>query len=122
SINSFLASNPQFLALSGPALWAKVAWNCEGAGTLAAALAKSEQVLDYLEGPVEGASAPAGCEAALGTWWREALAVSVVTSIDPNDKLGAQGTLTGTQAFPYSIRFENLASASAPAQQVIVSA
>jgi hypothetical protein len=49
----------------------------------------------------------------------------VVTSVDPNDKLGAGGVgvnrlIGAQQLLPYSIQFENLQSATAPAQEVVV--
>ena len=121
AINSFLAANPQLAALSGIAVWAKIAWQCEGAASQPAAVAKAEQVLGYMLRPVEeSGSVAASCGEVLSPRWREVLAVSVVTSVDPNDKLGAHGTLSGQQALPYSVRFENLSSATAPAQQVVV--
>ncbi len=48
-----------------------------------------------------------------------------VTSFDPNDKLGLTGSgseryLSEARDFPYQIRFENLATATAPAQTVVV--
>ena len=51
--------------------------------------------------------------------------VNVVTSLDPNDKLGLLGVgderyITPDNLFRYTIRFENFASASAPAQEVLV--
>jgi hypothetical protein len=57
--------------------------------------------------------------------WREVREIAVATSIDPNDKLGVLGygpsrLISGQQALPYSVRFENLATATAPAQQVVV--
>jgi hypothetical protein len=52
-------------------------------------------------------------------------AVSVVESVDPNDKEGPLGLgtphyLTGDPPLPYAIKFENLPSATAPAQKVVV--
>jgi hypothetical protein len=121
AINAFLVGNPQLAALSGIGVWAKIGWQCEGAASLPAAVAKAEQVLDYMVQPVEQQGmVAASCGEVLSPRWREVLAVSVVTSLDPNEKLGAHGVLSGQQALPYSIRFENLASASAPAQQVVV--
>jgi hypothetical protein len=121
AINSFLTANPQIAALSGIAVWAKIGWQCEGAATLPAALVEAEQALDYMVQPVERQGAvAASCGEVLSPRWREVLAVRVVTAVDPNDKLGAHGTLSGQQAMPYSVRFENLSSATAPAQQVVV--
>jgi hypothetical protein len=47
------------------------------------------------------------------------------TAIDPNNKVGAQGVgqaqyLAGAESLPYEIHFENLATATAAAQQVVV--
>jgi trimeric autotransporter adhesin len=119
-INGHLTGNPGFQAMSGVAWWAKVAWQCEGEGTLSAALLKAEQVLDYLEGPVQSGTATAGCENVSRPIWRDVMTITVVGSIDPNDKLGLQGSFSGQTVLPYSIRFENFSTATAPAQDVIV--
>jgi hypothetical protein len=121
AINAFLAANPQLAALSGIGVWAKIGWRCEGATSLPTALTEAEQALDYMVRPVEQlGTVAASCGAVLSPRWRDVLAVSVVSSVDPNEKLGAHGTLSGQQALPYSIRFENLSSATAPAQHVVV--
>src|SRR5439155_5212377 len=47
----------------------------------------------------------------------------VVVSIDPNDKVGPNdpgGFVDGRTALPYSVLFENLKTATAPAQKVAV--
>ena len=51
--------------------------------------------------------------------------VETVTSFDPNDKVGSQGTgeekySPSQQAFRYAIFFENLETATAPAQEVVI--
>ncbi|MEM6326134.1 MAG: T9SS type A sorting domain-containing protein [Bacteroidota bacterium] len=51
--------------------------------------------------------------------------VQTVASFDPNDKLGPSGAgparfTRSTRAFPYTIRFENLDTATAPAAEVVV--
>jgi len=51
--------------------------------------------------------------------------ISVVASFDPNDKVGSQGTgeehfLYGKEPLRYSVLFENLETATAPAQEVII--
>lgn len=124
AIHAYLASTPGIEALSGIGLWAKVAWQCEGAATLPAALAMAEQVLDFMAQPIQQDSVPPGCEIALAPRWQNRLRVSVVTSIDPNDKIGAgfgeERLIGSAQILPYSIRFENLATATAPAQTVVV--
>ena len=53
------------------------------------------------------------------------LSVQVVTSIDPNDKSGSHGAgaaryVAGDEPLRYAIYFENLATASASAQEVVV--
>src|SRR5262249_45590733 len=48
AINAYLASTPGIAALSGSGVWAKIGWQCEGAGTLPSAVAKAEQVLDFM--------------------------------------------------------------------------
>ncbi len=55
----------------------------------------------------------------------EPVEVEVLTSADPNDKLGLRGVgserfITPNQPLPYVIRFENMPDASAPAQEVLV--
>ena len=122
AINAYIAGHPEVEALSGVGVWAKEAWNCEGSSTLPGALTKAEQVLDYMVGVVESpSSTTTACSDVLPPRWRDSLLVTVVSSYDPNDKLGAQGTLPLQQAIPYSIRFENASNATAPAQQVVVS-
>lgn len=49
----------------------------------------------------------------------------VVSSFDPNDKIGSTGVgmlryLDGDNPLPYVIRFENLAAATAPAQEIVI--
>jgi len=51
--------------------------------------------------------------------------VQPVASRDPNDKVGARGTgperyVTGAEPFQYSVLFENKATATAPAQEVLI--
>lgn len=51
--------------------------------------------------------------------------ITPVTSFDPNDKLGLEGAgakkyIKGNEVFPYLIRFENKASATAAAQTVLI--
>src|SRR5262249_4491052 len=90
SINAYLAANPQLEAVSGMGIWAKAAWQCEGATDLTEAESKAAQVVGYLESWTES-SPPAGCEDAFLAIWRPARTVHVVSSIDPNDKLAPQG-------------------------------
>jgi hypothetical protein len=121
AINDLLATTPDVEALSGIGVWAKIAWQCEGSTTMPAALVKAEQALDYMEAPFESGAAILACSDVLPPRWRDSLLVTIVSSYDPNDKLGAQGNLPLLQAIPYSIRFENASTATAPAQQVVVS-
>jgi hypothetical protein len=122
SINGYLDGLPSIETLSGIGVWSKIAWQCEGSATLPAALAKAEQVLDYMVGPVESpATALAACGDVLPPRWRDSLVVTIVGAIDPNEKLGSRDTISVQQPIPYSIRFENAPNASAPAQQVVVS-
>ena len=44
----------------------------------------------------------------------------MVGSLDPNDKIGTHGLIAINQPVPYSIRFENAHTASAPAQDVVI--
>src|SRR5205085_9062330 len=66
------------------------------------------------------AAATAASSSVLPPPWPDWLTVTIVTAVDPNDKLGSRDTVSTQQAIPYSIRFENLSTASAPAQQVTV--
>ncbi|MEM8560042.1 MAG: hypothetical protein AAGG50_19670, partial [Bacteroidota bacterium] len=55
----------------------------------------------------------------------EPVEVEVLTSADPNDKLGLLGVgadrfITPEEPLPYLIRFENMPDASAPAQEVLI--
>ena len=119
AINAYLAANPTLSALSGVAVWMKVAWQCvPGGATVPSAQAKAEQVLDYLVAAVETETAGAGCSGVLLPQWRDVVTVTVGGAVDPNDKLGATGTVSGQQALPYTIRFENVGNQ--PAQNVTV--
>ena len=120
SINAYLAANPQLDAMSGMGIWAKAAWQCEGATTLAQAGAKAGLIVGYIEAWIESGTPPSGCEDAFLAVWRPTRTVHVVSSIDPNDKLSPPGAISATQAIPYSIRFENLSTATASARQVTV--
>jgi hypothetical protein len=65
------------------------------------------------------------CLAVLGEHNPVVLEVFPVGSFDPNDKLGSIGVgeahyIPAGETLPYLIRFENLESATAPAQEVIV--
>jgi hypothetical protein len=56
----------------------------------------------------------------LGSW-----GTSVIRSADPNEKIGplgagAQGDVLASDTLPYEIYFENMATASAPAQEIVV--
>jgi hypothetical protein len=124
-LDAWYAASPWLVAVNGIGMWAKIAWQCEGAGGLPAALAEAEEALDFMLQPVEGAAAPGGCEVALVPRWRDRRTFTVVTSVDPNDKLGVGGVgperlIGDDQLLPYSIRFENFESAPAPAQEVTV--
>ena len=57
---------------------------------------------------------------------RQALLIDVIAPHDPNEKAGALGVgpqkyISGRGAVPYSILFENTPTATAPAQEVVVS-
>jgi hypothetical protein len=120
SINSYLAANPQLDAVGSLGIWAKGMWECEGATTLAQADGKGSLILGSLDSYLEQGTSPSGCEDAFLSTWRQVRTIHVVSSIDPNDKLGPVGTVSSTEAIPYSIRFENLSTATAPARQVTV--
>ena len=120
SLASYLAAHPGLEAISGTGLWAKEAWECEGTPDLNTSITHSKQVLDFLEAAVEQGIVPAGCGDPLLAQWRSSQTLHVVFSIDPNDKLAPVGTVSSLQAIPYSIRFENLAGASAATRQVTV--
>ena len=126
ALNDWLANASGVAALSGIGEWAKIAWQCEGAGSLPAAIAKAEQVLDSLGQAVEKETACAGCGDALLPRWRDVRTIAVVGSLNPNEKLGVRGygptrLIAGQQALPYSMRFENPSTASVPARQLVVS-
>jgi hypothetical protein len=121
-MNAYAANTPGVYALSGTRVWAKIGYQCEAATTLPAAIVQSQQALNFmLQSVTPPSTQPPSCSAALAPRWRSVLLVSVVTSIDPNEKVGATGSVALQQAIPYSVRFENLAQATAPAQQVVIS-
>jgi hypothetical protein len=113
-------ANSSVEAMSGIGVWAKIAWQCEGAATLSAALGQAHQVLEYLRPPIEQGSAPIGCGDVLLPRWRDELTVVTGSSIDPNDKLGARKTLSIQQNIPYTVVFENLSTAGYAAHKVRV--
>src|SRR5439155_26284548 len=92
-------------ALNGIGEWAKIGWQCEGAGTLPAAIAEARQALDFMVQPVEQPGV-AVCGETLRPRWRDSLVVNVVSSVDPNEKVGKEGTLSSRQVIPYTIHFE----------------
>ncbi|MGB9180873.1 MAG: LamG-like jellyroll fold domain-containing protein [Pyrinomonadaceae bacterium] len=64
----------------------------------------------------------AGCWGAIGSAIAD---IGTILSIDPNDKVGAQGIgpsryLSGEEPLRYAIYFENKAEATAPAQDVVI--
>jgi len=125
SIAGWLAAHPSLQAVNGAALWGKLVWPCEGVSTLPEAVGKAEKVLGLMRDAVEGPPAFADCEVPLVPRWRDRREIGVVTSVDPNDKLGTGGvgvdrSIGADQLMPYSIRFENLETATAPAQEVKV--
>ena len=92
------ALNANLPAYSAAAMWAKAAFNCEpGAGSLGGA-GESERALDY-PGGGRDRNGEHGCGNVVLPRWRTT-AVSVVGAIDPNDKLGAAGTIAGDRRCP----------------------
>src|SRR5207244_3490433 len=83
AINSYLAGTQGIEALSGIGVWSKIAWQCEGASSLPAAVAKAEQVMDFMAGPLEGGGIPTDCSDVLPARWVSALSEMIVTSVDP---------------------------------------
>ena len=72
ALNAYLAKHPEIEALNGIAVWAKIGADCEGAGTIAAAVGEARQVLDLMVKSVEQQSTPRlSCAQALATRWRE---------------------------------------------------
>ena len=126
AINAYLAIHPEIEALNGIALWAKVGWQCEGAGSPTAALAEARQVLNLMAQAGRASGKRAG-ELQLRCWRHagaEVLPVTVGGSIDPNAKFGdvANGAAIGSDTWlPYTVQFENLSTAPYPAQHVTVS-
>lgn len=120
-ITSYVVAHPESAAVNGVGTWAKVAFQCDGASSLPLALARAEQVLDVLVGALEAPDSlpPSGGDVA-ATRWADSLDVSVVGSVDPNEKLGPRGDVVAGQQLSYTIGFENRLDASVPAQQVNV--
>src|SRR5262249_24110552 len=122
AINAYLAGTTGIAALNGIGLWAKVGWQCEGASTLPGAIAEARQALGFMIPPVESATAsPASCGETLRPCGRDSLVAHRGGAGDPNEKVGKRGTLPSRQTIPYTIHFENDSTATANAQQVIVS-
>src|SRR5262249_42294217 len=53
AISGYLASTTGIAALNGVGEWAKIGWQCEGAGSVSAAIAESRQALNFMVQPVE---------------------------------------------------------------------
>ncbi len=123
ALNDSLAGQPQVQAMNGIGVWAKIGWQCEGAASLAAALAEARQALGFMLQSVEQDSVPTGCGQSLSTTWREVLLVEAGGAVDPSDKFGNRGiggTITSRDDLTYTIHFENLAGAMFPAQHAQV--
>lgn len=65
------------------------------------------------------------CSDVFGDNEQHSLHVTAVSSWDPNDKIGSQGAgqgqfITGEEPLRYSVFFENVETATAPAQEVII--
>ena len=97
---------------------------CIPGAKLATSTAK---VLDTVSkiGSTNSAVNTGGCAGSLipPDWPKKNKPIRPVASFDPNDKLGLEGAgpkkyIQGTEVFPYLIRFENKASATAAAQTV----
>ena len=108
--------------MSGHALWNKVAWQCYSHDSTAANTRAEEALerLAALSGTTTGACKKLASEIALTLD-----SVEVVGSLDPNDKRGPAGGgaahfIAGDQPIPYTIHFENLATATAAAAEVVV--
>ena len=91
-------------------------WGCDEPGSDDSGTPTSDKGGDNIGDESEGSSS--GDEKASGD-------SDVVTSFDPNDILGPSGSgplnyITPTQTLPYTIRFENQASATAPAVFVTI--
>jgi len=82
-------------------------------------------VATWLSRASTGVSTILACTDSWDKWAEQPLGIMVVTSIDPNEKVGSHGTgepqyISGQQPLRYVIFFENLETATAPAQEVIV--
>jgi hypothetical protein len=118
-LEAYLAAHPELAAVNGVGAWAREAWRCEGENTLPGALDKAEKVLDVLVAGVEQpAPLPGPCHEAAGPRWRTTLVVTVVGAVDPNEKIGPTGPVSLRQRLPYTIRFENMGTATA--QRVVI--
>lgn len=120
AINDSLGSATGNAALSGIDVWAKIAWRCEGAVTAGVAQGKARQILGFMKQSIESGAGSTGCGDALRPRWQDALTVLTVGAIDPNDKVGARRRLSVHQNVPYTVQFENVATASLPARHVRV--
>src|SRR5262249_33994180 len=59
-ITLYLAAYPQLDAMSGMGIWAKEAWQCEGATTPGQANGMASLIVGYIEGWIESGPPPAG--------------------------------------------------------------
>jgi uncharacterized repeat protein (TIGR01451 family) len=120
TLSSYLSAHPELAAVNGVGAWAREAWRCEAAGSLPAAVADAEQVLDVLVAGIEQpAPLPGPCTEAAGPRWRTRLLVTVVGAVDPNEKLSDSTLVSLERRVPYTIRFENLGTAAAQRVTVV---
>jgi hypothetical protein len=120
-----LAEAAGIRAVSGVAVWSRIACRCEGAATPSAGLVIAQRVLELMLQAIQQGIESASCTDRLRPRWQGAHSVAVVNSVDPNDKFGTNGfgpnrQIGSRQFLPYTIRFENLENASASAQEVVV--
>ena len=102
-------------------------WSQFGAGALQLALNCAGKTVPGIGQLLSAVSCGASIYSAYNSCWDtlENKPVRPVGARDPNDKTGSPGSgpehfVTGKAKMPYSIYFENQATATAPAQQVII--
>ena len=120
-----LAVSPAMVLTTGTARWAHVGYRCEGVPPSSAG-SFALQALSFLGQPMFQGSVSTNCRTSLVPTWRCETSIAVVGSEDPNAKLGplgfgAQRAVAADQTLAYEIRFENVETATAPAQVVRLS-
>jgi hypothetical protein len=124
SLTDIAGSNRRYYSLvQGMVAGVSVVLNCAGVVFPQARLVKA--VIDAIGNSLSFVRVIDKCTSTLVRAGTATVRVLIVTSVDPNEKVGPHGAgerhyLAADKPLPYTIFFENLEGASAPAQEIVV--